>query len=62
MDRHVLAAAIRSDKTITLSALNHFTVPVSSTDGPFDVVAWALDRRDAIEVAVLLSTLSTSVT
>src|SRR5215469_14852210 len=37
-------------------------VPVSSTDGPFDVVAWALDRRDAIGTAVLLSTLSTSVT
>jgi hypothetical protein len=37
-------------------------VPVFSTDGPFDVVAWALDRRDAIGTAVLESTLSTSVT
>jgi NAD(P)-dependent dehydrogenase (short-subunit alcohol dehydrogenase family) len=25
--------------------LNHFTVPVSSTDGPFNVVAWAFDMK-----------------
>jgi hypothetical protein len=42
--------------------LNHFTVPVSSTDGPFEVVAWGLDRRDPTGIAVLLSMLSTSVT
>jgi hypothetical protein len=42
--------------------LNHFTVPVSSTDGPFDVAAWARDRRDATGTAVLESTLNTSVT
>jgi hypothetical protein len=34
--------------------LNHFTVPVTSTDDPFDVVAWALDRREADGIAVLL--------
>src|SRR6516225_8392095 len=48
-------------KPYPLSALNHFTVPVSSTDGPFDGVAWALDRRDGIGVALPVLTLSTSV-
>jgi hypothetical protein len=47
------------------ATLNHFTVPVSSTtvseDGPSDISARKLDRRGA-GAAVLLSTLSTSVT
>jgi hypothetical protein len=39
--------------------LNHFTEPVISTDDPFDVVAWALDRREAVGAAVLLSAIYT---
>ena len=31
-------------------------MPVSSTDGPFNVVAWAFDRRDAVGTAVLVDT------
>jgi hypothetical protein len=45
--------------------LNHFTVPVSSTDVPearsLDVVARKLKRGGVVGVAVLVSTLSTSV-
>jgi len=48
------------------SALNHFTVPFSSTaipeDDPFDVVAPKFDRRGGAGIAVLVSTLRTSVT
>ena len=49
-----------------LSTLNHFTVPVSSTDvpedAPLDVVARTPDRGGVVGVAVLASTLRTSVT
>ena len=49
-----------------LSTLNHFTVPVSSTDvsedGPPDVGDRTLALRDVTGAAVLVSTLSTSVT
>src|SRR5215831_20417133 len=62
VDKHILAAAVPSDKAVALIGVEHFTVPVSSTDGPFNVVAWAVERRDAIGTAVLLSMLSTSVT
>ena len=66
VDEHVLPAVVPSNKPETLSALNHFTVPVSSTarseDGPPDVAGRGLDPRGAVGTAVLLSTLSTSVT
>src|SRR6516162_9420094 len=45
-----------------LTTLNHFTVPVSSTDGSLDMTAWKVARRGVVGTAVLLSTLSTSVT
>jgi hypothetical protein len=64
VDKYILPAAIRRDETVPLSALNHLTVPVSSTatsvDGPFDVSARMRDRPDALGAAVLIS--STSVT
>jgi len=48
------------------SVLNHLTVPSSSTDvsedGPLDVAPRNLDCRGVLSVAVLVSTLSTSVT
>jgi hypothetical protein len=31
MNEHVLAAPVPSDNAVGLSALNHFTIPVSST-------------------------------
>src|SRR6516225_9663400 len=44
------------------SVSNHFTVPVSSADGPLEISAGELDRRGVAGSAVLLSTLRTSVT